>query len=114
MNKVIKFKCWHLTAKKWLIVDNMPLVPYDSESLVYEFGEGWVEFVQYTGLKDKNGNEIFEGDILKSGVEPWLVMWHPPCFKMFRQGKFAKESFIHEKVEIIGNRFQNFELINKD
>ena len=63
--------------------------------------------MQYTGLKDKNGKEIYEGDILgwddKSGYL-WVVIWET----MFDHSRWDAS---HSEAEIIGNIHENPELI---
>lgn len=58
MNRIIKFRCW--SDGEMTTSENMPdmgfwkFVAYDSRSIV----------MQFTGLVDKNGKEIYEGDIV--------------------------------------------------
>lgn len=77
------------------------------------------EFMQFTGLLDKNGKEIYEGDIVSQFIAP----------NPYDYGKveYQKSSFIvswtslpwqylevlSEKIEIIGNIYENRELLNK-
>ena len=59
---------------------------------------------QYTGLIDKNGNKIFEGDILSSS-------WGYKGVVEFDQITYAKlECLFNEDCEIIGNIYDNPEL----
>lgn len=68
---------------------------------------------QYTGLTDKNGVKIFEGDILKFRSGIYSVEWDNEHSKFLqRDGQFSRELHIWiEKSEIVGNIHDNPELL---
>ena len=75
-------------------------------------GEGseWA-LMQYTGLKDKNGKEIYEGDILKhkyGGTQFAAVTFHD-C--SFYTGGVLLQSNHSSVIEVIGNIYENPELL---
>src|SRR5690625_6165304 len=71
--------------------------------------------MQYTGIKDKNGKEIYEGDIYHMG-DPritYTVIWNDTGLIGKQNGSSSYAGLEHwkEKIEIIGNIFEHKELL---
>lgn len=109
---------------------------YDIESAVSGMYsdplEDWREnpispYLEFTGLKDKNGKEIYEDDIVKiSGNDPMIakIDWmEVDAFEVYGcnvwtfLGAYDREyklgTNIQESVEVIGNIYENPELLNQ-
>ncbi|MGX8234013.1 YopX family protein [Bacillus subtilis] len=78
----------------------------------------WESIGQYTGLKDKNGQEIYEGDIVVDGRENSAeVVFDDGCFCVIgylgdlRTHPLRDSLFCGERFEVIGNIYENPELL---
>ena len=70
--------------------------------------------MQYTGLKDKNGKEIYEGDIAKCDNTIWVVRFDDENAQFFIKGGSMTTAVSRLKFgELIGNIYENPDLINK-
>lgn len=118
-----KFRAWDKELKTMLDVS---LIDFKKRVLVgehWEFGEtnfidfDKIELMQSTGLKDKNGKEIFEGDIfgtkdgLLNGVVEYrsdLGMW---INNLIRYNNFERLCNVSTSREIIGNIYETPDLL---
>lgn len=66
---------------------------------------------QYTGLTDKNGKKIFEGDIVLDADEPCMIAYENGCWKEIFQSDWWSFIYDDDEVEIIGNIHDNPELL---
>ena len=107
---------------QWLVFDcphpvkEMGLV--FSQHMYPELDEWLSPYVQYTGLKDKNGKEIYEGDIARDiSGKVAVIVYSPPSFFAQFKGELwdinTKGSPVEmvECIEVIGNIFENPELL---
>ena len=127
--KTLKFRIWNgmemvydITSGKFGTFYVNPekgdgLNPEDTASLTVnttKYPEG-TPVMQYSGIDDKNGKEIYEGDIFKLGAEKEVfeVRFEHGCFMAFCKGK--QYGLIGELqicfIDIIGNIYQDAELL---
>lgn len=122
MNSRFKFRAWNMVAKFFL--DWEKFIDYENDQMEIVGNDYRIynddEFVlqQCTGLFDKNGKVIYEGDILKSTDTINqdsiynVVEWNNGCFTIC-EGEWGLDKFTLDISEIIGNIYENPELLNQ-
>jgi uncharacterized phage protein (TIGR01671 family) len=148
MNRDIKFRGWDNQIGKMFIVGGLANLDYDyysphryaiNDTRSAGIGNGIHELnhtvlMQYTGIKDRNGREIYESDIVqvwygsqKDG-RPQEVRWNGFCFLPFNDGcgacgtyaMRAMAEFVPDPnfpfikpytIEVIGNIYENPDLL---
>jgi len=119
MQRKIKFRAWHLGHKRMFTGDELISIDFKKKGALLYFQYGWttlatLHLMQFTGLNDKNGKEIYEGDILKANYTDLLTV-------VFENGSFCFANNINsgsdrlhqnrtERLEVVGNIFENPEL----
>jgi len=81
---------------------------------VQRYSDG--HLMQFTGLKDKNGKEIYEGDIFDSNVKgfaPCVVGFNRGAFVFSEDGDEYNLGQIYSTIEVIGNIYESPEIIEK-
>lgn len=107
----IKFKVWDKNNKCFVTNKNKKSetkLDYNSNQLLY-----WSNYIllQYTGLLDKNGKEIYEGDVIADRYHKGLVEWHDGIGAWSWPHGEDWGMIFAEDVEIIGNIYETPELL---
>ena len=90
----------------------------DYEDFEYKDVTDKIELMQYTGLHDKNGKEIYEGDIVGDNKIKWIVKWnkHRMGFSLYPTTEQLYDEMpinVENKLgfKILGNIYDNPELL---
>ena len=135
-----KYRSWYVLAEE--MINEILMISFVRKEIIGKFSDGStsvplkfederngedVILMQSTGLRDKNGKEIFEGDIITNGPDVMCMKRHNTLgFDVEKKGKVefiadcaileefeedAKE--IADSLEIIGNIYENPELLEE-
>ena len=140
--RIIKFRAWHKELEEMVLRNAsfkalMLTEPKgDAKDVKKYMKEDWEKHLvwqQFTGLKDKNGKEIYEGDMVRGQFFASLGYQTERILEVrFRDGSFCAYTHTEqstksdennykpfygakpEALEIIGNVWENPELLSKD
>lgn len=134
----IKFRAWDPDAKKMfyncvvggsvvIAEHGGSVVDGDFEPRYFTTNNAIAGFkvMQFTGLTDKNGKEIYEGDVVSVEYGRGKVIFHAGCFMIewiddpeanmeLLSMRNAKFGHAREDLELLGNIYENPELLKKE
>lgn len=128
-DRTIKFRVWNRRIKKWVHGPGKEVNLFGEMILLGGFmmGVSIDELndciaLQYTGLKDKNGVDVYEGDILKcKGHDGWFDeegYYYNKEIKYIisESGESEISGFFYISIdrEVVGNIFENPELLKNE
>ena len=118
MSRVIKFRGWDALRKEMFQIHPKMLGTHSNGHFFcvvydYESNEAHIPIQQFTGLHDRNGVEVFEGDILEHFDEKFSRNRKPLRFVMEWDADRAAWSTYHPKDSffVAGNKWANPELL---
>lgn len=125
MNRELKFRAW--TGKEMVLTADF----FDEHAdwgqgflraIKLDQGDGSYELIplmQFTGLKDKNGKDIYEGDLVFYEDHEWEVVWEYDRWDMKNGDTYVRDhdfpddpgTTFFENALIIGNVFENPQML---
>jgi len=113
-NREIKFRAWIKTAQS---IADWETIKSQCDRLSIFADENFI-FMQYTGLKDKNGKEGYHKDIIDHPVYgKGVIEWHLNGWAIHFDGMYGDEGWIEfeiiEESKIIGDLYKDPELLKE-
>ncbi len=117
--RVIKFRAWDLRSGEWRDIRYVEfweggyrVALWDGLNVDVRENAEDLELLQFTGLHDKNGKEIYEGDILRSGEFSYEVYWYERgAWALKGTGRTGHTNYYYSwkpsGCEVIGNIYEN-------
>ena len=129
MNRAIKFRGKSIYGDGWLlgslikieedryaVIPNLNDIEIGKSIGLYEVYSETVG--QFTGLFDKNGKEIYEGDILNNGQRNYFVCWNSERGAWWLKNKdliyTTPLGFLSIELFVVGNIYDNPDLIKEE
>ena len=130
--RTIKFRGKRLDNKNWVYGYLVPVINRGEKQMhiVTEIRGGSIQGFavdpetvgQYTGMHDKNGNEVYEGDIVRYRTTDerytrnpnfsTLIIHYEESSACFQAGGIFWDTLRSAKVEVVGNRYDNPNVIH--
>lgn len=129
----IKFRAWDKEKRKWIYLGMSSMLAITDDGHLRQFystdrGLGHKEYenpyvlLQFTGLRDKTGREIYEGDVVKEVFDEKMrvceVAWNNEgaAFELddgtWKGGLETPEGYELNPLEVIGNIYENPDLLS--
>ena len=128
MTREMEFRAWLKNENR--MITNISSIKLDINCIYYDNNQMFsyerasfdeIELMQYTGLKDKNGVKIFEGDIFTWGSTLYQVIYADFGFKV-KYVKSHNEAYLYDfqlnyfeendEIEVIGNIYEDEDLLD--
>lgn len=119
----IKFRAWNSNENQWVSYYHISKCFVEAIDCVEFRADDNIKLMQYTGLKDKNGKEIYEGDIVISDYDnsSCVCEWNNEFMCYMFRGKFINKNTdevefelggaSYKRLEVIGDIYENPELL---
>ena len=116
----IKFRVWDDVEKEYITIaekfcfdDIQEIIDFECDGIEFRKNKRYI-FEQYTGMKDCDGTEIYEGDILKDTNDGFVigaVEWDDEDLEYFVDDRLC--NYYSQEVQVCGNIYENPELIKE-
>jgi len=123
MNREIKFRGKSIYSNEWVYGDHIhskQFKGYSNEYRIHDKESGLESDInpetvgQYTGLKCKNGKEIYEGDIIQSDYRNriFTIIWRRNGWALEWNKSYEYSTLYNRSVMVIGNIHDNPDLLS--
>jgi uncharacterized phage protein (TIGR01671 family) len=117
-------KCWWCEDSQYLQMDGKKIHPAPWSTLSADLPDEHIVIQQYTGLKDTNGKDIYEGDIIQLEGSPisYSIEWDKYQWAINAHGALGYDPdwniqpfnhCVYERAIVVGNIFENSDLLKQ-